>query len=90
VERPPRLVGTPLDLYNHPANLFVAGFIGSPRMNFLAVEAGSDGGGDAARRLIADGATAAFKAALVMSNSGCGVAPGVDFSRGLLTPRAIW
>ncbi len=29
-------VGTPLDLYNHPANQFVAGFIGSPRMNFLA------------------------------------------------------
>ncbi len=27
--------GKPLDLYNHPANLFVAGFIGSPRMNFL-------------------------------------------------------
>jgi multiple sugar transport system ATP-binding protein len=31
-------VGTPLDLYNHPANLFVAGFIGSPRMNFVAAE----------------------------------------------------
>jgi len=31
-------VGTPLELYNHPANLFVAGFIGSPRMNFLAAE----------------------------------------------------
>ncbi len=29
-------VGTPLELYNHPANLFVAGFIGSPRMNFIA------------------------------------------------------
>jgi multiple sugar transport system ATP-binding protein len=28
-------VGTPLDLYHHPANLFVAGFIGSPKMNFL-------------------------------------------------------
>jgi multiple sugar transport system ATP-binding protein len=28
-------VGAPLDLYNRPANLFVAGFIGSPRMNFL-------------------------------------------------------
>jgi multiple sugar transport system ATP-binding protein len=28
-------VGTPLELYNQPANLFVAGFIGSPRMNFL-------------------------------------------------------
>jgi ABC-type sugar transport system ATPase subunit len=28
-------VGTPLELYNEPANLFVAGFIGSPKMNFL-------------------------------------------------------
>jgi multiple sugar transport system ATP-binding protein len=28
-------VGSPLDLYDRPANLFVAGFIGSPAMNFL-------------------------------------------------------
>ena len=28
-------IGTPLDLYDNPANLFVAGFIGSPAMNFL-------------------------------------------------------
>ncbi|MCJ8139714.1 ABC transporter ATP-binding protein [Falsirhodobacter halotolerans] len=28
-------VGTPLDLYNNPRNRFVAGFIGSPKMNFL-------------------------------------------------------
>jgi multiple sugar transport system ATP-binding protein len=28
-------VGAPLELYNRPANRFVAGFIGSPRMNFL-------------------------------------------------------
>jgi multiple sugar transport system ATP-binding protein len=28
-------VGTPRDLYEHPANLFVAGFIGSPPMNFV-------------------------------------------------------
>jgi multiple sugar transport system ATP-binding protein len=28
-------VGSPLDLYNHPANVFVAGFIGSPRMNLV-------------------------------------------------------
>ena len=27
--------GAPLDLYNDPRNLFVAGFIGSPKMNFL-------------------------------------------------------
>ena len=28
-------VGAPLELYNHPKNLFVAGFIGSPKMNFI-------------------------------------------------------
>lgn len=28
-------IGSPMDLYNHPANLFVAGFIGSPQMNFI-------------------------------------------------------
>ncbi|WP_176083680.1 sn-glycerol-3-phosphate ABC transporter ATP-binding protein UgpC [Martelella sp. HB161492] len=33
-------IGTPLDLYNTPANLFVAGFIGSPAMNFLPATLG--------------------------------------------------
>ncbi len=28
-------VGSPLELYRNPANLFVAGFIGSPKMNFI-------------------------------------------------------
>ena len=28
-------VGTPLELYDNPDNIFVAGFIGSPKMNFL-------------------------------------------------------
>ena len=28
-------IGAPLELYENPANLFVAGFIGSPAMNFL-------------------------------------------------------
>ena len=60
-------VGTPLELYNHPANRFVAGFIGSPQMNFLtghAEHAGEgrvrisiDGAGTAA-----DGATFAARA----------------------------
>ena len=27
--------GSPLELYHHPRNLFVAGFIGSPKMNFV-------------------------------------------------------
>jgi multiple sugar transport system ATP-binding protein len=30
--------GSPLELYRRPANLFVAGFIGSPRMNFVSGE----------------------------------------------------
>src|ERR1700720_2231019 len=32
-------IGVPLDLYQRPANFFVAGFIGAPRMNFLKVHA---------------------------------------------------
>src|SRR5207244_10990944 len=39
-------VGPPQDLYDHPVNRFVAGFIGSPAMNF--VEATVAGSGDAA------------------------------------------
>jgi multiple sugar transport system ATP-binding protein len=31
-------VGSPMDLYNKPANIFVAGFIGSPQMNLIAAE----------------------------------------------------
>lgn len=31
-------VDTPMNLYNHPKNMFVAGFIGSPSMNFLKVK----------------------------------------------------
>ena len=43
-------VGSPLDLYNEPRNQFVAGFIGSPRMNFLGatVRAVGDGGTEVA------------------------------------------
>ncbi|WP_426037755.1 ABC transporter ATP-binding protein [Cypionkella sp. TWP1-2-1b2] len=29
-------IGTPLDIYDHPANVFVAGFIGNPAMNLMA------------------------------------------------------
>ncbi|MDH0747123.1 sn-glycerol-3-phosphate ABC transporter ATP-binding protein UgpC [Pseudomonas sp. GD03842] len=32
-------VGSPLELYHHPRNRFVAGFIGSPQMSFLPVQA---------------------------------------------------
>jgi lactose/L-arabinose transport system ATP-binding protein len=39
-------IGSPTELYDHPANMFVAGFIGSPKMNFIkatVVQNGGDG-----------------------------------------------
>jgi multiple sugar transport system ATP-binding protein len=37
-------VGEPLELYNEPANRFVAGFLGSPAMNFATVKVSQDSG----------------------------------------------
>ena len=37
-------IGTPMDVYRRPQNQFVAGFIGSPPMNFIRGVLGSDGG----------------------------------------------
>jgi multiple sugar transport system ATP-binding protein len=36
-------IGKPLELYNHPMNKFVAGFIGSPPMNFVTVKVKKEG-----------------------------------------------
>src|SRR6056297_3495704 len=36
-------VDSPLELYNHPNNMFVAGFIGSPAMNFMDAKIEKDG-----------------------------------------------
>jgi multiple sugar transport system ATP-binding protein len=36
-------IGSPKELYNKPANRFVAGFIGSPAMNFVRARSGKDG-----------------------------------------------
>jgi multiple sugar transport system ATP-binding protein len=44
-------VDTPLNIYHHPANRFVAGFIGSPTMNFLAGTIRENG----ATRFVQDG-----------------------------------
>jgi ABC-type sugar transport system ATPase subunit len=61
-------VGAPLELYHHPRNLFVAGFIGSPKMNFVkgevrAIEAGGvavalPGGGVVTARVEGEGLAA--------------------------------
>ena len=37
-------VGAPLTLYDHPANIFVAGFLGSPTMNFVNCEVATQDG----------------------------------------------
>ena len=48
-------VGSPLELYDHPANIFVAGFIGSPAMNFVPATLRRSGG---AASLVLDDGTA--------------------------------
>jgi multiple sugar transport system ATP-binding protein len=55
-------VGAPLDLYDRPANIFVAGFIGSPGMNFL--EADYSAGGV----ILADGTMIALPFPLVLKD----------------------
>ena len=45
--------GAPLELYERPVNKFVAGFIGSPAMNFIPATIETDGGAPAVR--LADG-----------------------------------
>jgi multiple sugar transport system ATP-binding protein len=69
-------VGTPLDLYNAPRNLFVAGFMGSPRMNFLAarVRAADSTGVDVT---IGNGAV------VRVARNGTGIAPGTALTLGV-------
>ena len=51
-------VGRPLEIYDRPANLFVAGFIGSPSMTLLPAETGEGGVSLADGTLLAAGAPA--------------------------------
>lgn len=44
-------IGTPQEVFNHPANLFVAGFIGAPQMNFFPGTL-TDGGEDVVVRVM--------------------------------------
>ena len=44
-------IASPLEIYNHPANAFVTGFVGSPPMNFLACRVTPS---DGSVRLVAD------------------------------------
>ena len=62
-------VGTPMELYQRPANLFVAQFIGSPKMNILAVQP------DGAAVAFADGTRADFGAQVAQNLSHIGFRP---------------
>ena len=68
--------GTPLDLYANPVNRFVAGFLGSPRMNFIAAQVQSVDG--ATVQLTAQGLTA-----VTMSGITPGLKPGDAVTLGL-------
>ncbi|TIW91804.1 MAG: ABC transporter ATP-binding protein, partial [Mesorhizobium sp.] len=50
----------PATIYNRPANMFVAGFMGSPAMNFLPAELSQEGGRPAVALQTADGKTASL------------------------------
>ncbi|HXW19378.1 MAG TPA: sn-glycerol-3-phosphate ABC transporter ATP-binding protein UgpC [Roseiarcus sp.] len=67
-------VGAPLDLYDRPANQFVAGFIGSPAMNFLNGRLARDGG---AAKFVADTGESLPLSANVAGADGAAVTIGV-------------
>ncbi|MEZ5778070.1 MAG: sn-glycerol-3-phosphate ABC transporter ATP-binding protein UgpC [Paracoccaceae bacterium] len=51
-------LGTPKDIYDNPANMFVAGFMGSPSMNLFPARLRTMNGQPVAEVTLADGATA--------------------------------
>jgi multiple sugar transport system ATP-binding protein len=73
-------VGTPLELYHQPANLFVAGFIGSPKMNFFPARAVAIGRGDATLALSPNHS---LSFPLPSGMSPAAVAPGAPVTLGL-------
>jgi multiple sugar transport system ATP-binding protein len=72
-------VGTPHELYTHPANLFVAGFLGTPKMNFIPGEIVATAG-DSVRVLLPGGAVVAVDAAVDVAS---GPQPGDKVTLGV-------
>jgi len=68
-------VGAPLELYNAPANRFVAGFIGSPRMNFLRARVIRS---DADEIQVAFGESPTLEAVLPVRGDGIAAGEGVS------------
>jgi multiple sugar transport system ATP-binding protein len=63
-------VGTPEEIYNRPANLFVAGFIGAPAMNLFPATVEARGG--AAEAILGDGTRLSLDPAQAAALRGCG------------------
>src|SRR6187397_53098 len=68
-------VDTPLNLYDKPVNLFVAGFIGSPQMNLIKAKAGKDGKAQIGDYLVPVDPAAAKQLGAGHSNVTVGVRP---------------
>jgi multiple sugar transport system ATP-binding protein len=75
-------IGSPLDLYDRPANLFVAGFIGSPAMNLI--QGKMDG-----ETFVADDGTRIALGRSVPSSNGRGVTLGVRPEHFSLDPNGV-
>lgn len=69
-------LGSPLELYHHPDNLFVAGFIGSPRMNFIEVTL-KEGSEDSAVVELPGGATATIAVNAARAEAGSKATLGI-------------
>ena len=74
-------VGTPIELYQRPANIFVAGFIGSPKMNFITVGVEALGEGSVAL-------AGPDLAPVTLAGSGAGLKPGDRLTLGI-RPHAL-
>jgi len=68
-------IGRPLELYDQPANLFVASFLGSPSMNFVEGEWQRDAQG--ARLVLADGGS------IALPRTNLSTAPGAKITLGI-------
>ena len=70
-------VGAPLELYHRPANLFVAGFIGSPKMNLIKTRVDQIGGGGRATVELPGGGTVGVPSADIRFEKSAPIVLGV-------------
>jgi multiple sugar transport system ATP-binding protein len=83
-------VGPPLELYDDPANMFVAGFIGSPAMNFLNADVAPDPGADGQQLKVGDTVLATLPGRSLPAKVVVGIRPErVSLSPGGTVPARV-